>query len=279
MQGMPPDRIHFFDTTLRDGEQSPGCSMTQHGKARDGPRARRSRRRHSGSRLRHLLRRRLSPPSTVAREVRGPVIASLARARSADIERAAQLSSPPRNRASTSFSPAPTCTSSTSSRSPASEALEQAAQSVALARSYVDDVEFSPEDATRSDLDFLCKMVTVTVEAGAHHHQSARHRRLLHARRLRAMFRMMRERVPGADKVILSSHCHDDLGLAVAKASPRSRPESARSSAPSTASANAPATPRSKRSPPRCMFAATDIRISNSHELSALSQRARCLER
>ncbi len=112
---MAPDRVHFFDTTLRDGEQSPGCSMTQHEKLQMA---------HALADLGvDILEAGFAISSdgdfaaidTVAQEVRGPVIASLARAKRVDIERAAQaLERADIDRAFTSFSPAPICTSSTS---------------------------------------------------------------------------------------------------------------------------------------------------------------------
>ncbi len=98
------------------------------------------------------------------------------------------------------------------------QALDQAAESVRLARSFVDDVEFSPEDATRSDRDFLVEMVRVAIEAGATTINMPDTVGYTTPEEYGQMFREVRERIPAIDAqgIILSSHCHDDLGLAVA---------------------------------------------------------------
>ena len=97
------------------------------------------------------------------------------------------------------------------------QCLEAAVDAVRLARRLTDDVEFSAEDATRSDRDFLCRVVEAVIDAGCTHHQPARHGRLrARPTRLREFFADIRARVPNADRVVFSTHCHDDLGLAVA---------------------------------------------------------------
>ena len=129
-----------------------------------------------------------------------------------------------------------------------------------LARSLVDDVEFSPEDATRSDRDFLVEMVRIAIEAGATTINMPDTVGYTTPEEYGQMFREVRERIPAIDAegIILSSHCHDDLGLAVGEFAGRHhQPARGRWSAPSTASANAPAMRRSKRLPPPSMCAAT----------------------
>ena len=128
-----------------------------------------------------------------------------------------------------------------------------------LARSFVDDVEFSPEDATRSDRDFLVEMVRMAVEAGATTINMPDTVGYTTPEEYGQMFREVRERIPAIDAegIILSSHCHDDLGLAVANSLAAIQPARGRWSAPSTASASARATRRLKRLPRRCMCAAT----------------------
>jgi 2-isopropylmalate synthase len=213
---MPQDRIYFFDTTLRDGEQSPGCSMTHHEKlalansladlgvdileagfaiASDGD---------------------FAAISAVAQEVRGPKIASLARARHEDIERAAKAvekAARPRIHVFLASSDIHLQYKLKMSRS---EALEQAAKMVALAKSYVDDVEFSPEDSTRTDPEFLCQFVGAAISAGATTINLPDTVGYATPEDYAGMFRNILEKVPGAERVILSTHCHDDLGLAVA---------------------------------------------------------------
>jgi 2-isopropylmalate synthase len=96
------------------------------------------------------------------------------------------------------------------------EALEQAAKMVALAKSYVEDVEFSPEDSTRTDPEFLCQFVGAAISAGATTINLPDTVGYATPEDYAGMFRNILEKVPGADRVILSTHCHDDLGLAVA---------------------------------------------------------------
>ncbi|MBT9329611.1 2-isopropylmalate synthase [Paracidobacterium acidisoli] len=213
---MDQQRLHFFDTTLRDGEQSPGCSMTQHEKLAMA---------HSLADLGvDILEAGFAIASdgdfaaieTISREIRGPRIASLARSRREDIERAGKaLEKAARSRIHI-FLASSDIHLQYKLRISREEALDQAAQSVSLAKGLVDEVEFSPEDSTRTDPDFLCKIVSVAIEAGAVIINLPDTVGYTVPDDYSAMFRMIRERVPGADKVTLSSHCHDDLGLAVA---------------------------------------------------------------
>jgi 2-isopropylmalate synthase len=210
------DRLYFFDTTLRDGEQSPGCSMTRdeklalaHGLADLGV---------------DILEAGFAISSEgdfnsiadIAKSVRGPRIASLARARREDIERAARsVESAERARIHV-FLASSDLHLEHKLKIRREEALAQVDECVRLARRYVDDVEFSPEDATRSDRDFLCQMVTAAVEAGATTINVPDTVGYSTPQEYGDIFRMLRERVPGAENVVFSSHCHDDLGLAVA---------------------------------------------------------------
>ena len=213
---MPQNRIYFFDTTLRDGEQSPGCSMTHHEKLALA---------HSLADLGvDILEAGFAIASdgdfaaitAVAEAVRGPKIASLARARREDIERAAQAVQKAARPRIHVFLASSDIHLQYKLKITREEALEQAAKMVALARSYVDDVEFSPEDSTRTDPEFLCRFVQAAIEAGATTINLPDTVGYATPEEYAAMFRMIRERVPGADGVILSTHCHNDLGLAVA---------------------------------------------------------------
>jgi 2-isopropylmalate synthase len=213
---MPLDRIYFFDTTLRDGEQSPGCSMTHHEKLALA---------HSLADLGvDILEAGFAIASdgdfaaitAVAQEVRGPKVASLARARQEDIERAAKAvekAARPRIHVFLASSDIHLEYKLKISRD---EALEQAARMVALARTYADDVEFSPEDSTRTDPEFLCQFVGAAIGAGATTINLPDTVGYATPEDYAGMFRMILEKVPGAERVILSTHCHDDLGLAVA---------------------------------------------------------------
>jgi len=213
-----PNHVSFFDTTLRDGEQSPGCSMTTQEKLT----------------MAHALEDLgvdiieagfamasegdFAAISTITQAIRKPRIASLARAKQEDIEiaaRAIQFAERPRIHVFLASSDLHLEYKLKINRQ---EALDRTGESVRLARSFVDDVEFSPEDATRSDRDFLVEMVRIAVEAGATTINMPDTVGYTTPEEYGAMFREVRERIPAVDEqgIILSSHCHDDLGLAVA---------------------------------------------------------------
>ena len=210
------DRIVFFDTTLRDGEQSPGCTMHHDEKLR----------------MAHQLavlgvdvleagfaiasKGDLESIRAIAREVRGPRIASLARCKREDIEAAARAIEPaPLNRIHV-FLASSDLHLEAKLKITRTQALEQTATSVAMAQEYTDDVEFSAEDATRSDMDFLVELVTIAVQAGATTINLPDTVGYTTPDEYKAMFARLKREVPGADGVVFSTHCHDDLGMAVA---------------------------------------------------------------
>ena len=213
-----PNPVAFFDTTLRDGEQSPGCSMTTQEKLT----------------MAHALEDLgvdiieagfamasegdFAAIATITQAVRKPRIASLARAKTEDIEMAARaLQFAERSRIHV-FLASSDLHLEYKLKISRQEALDRTAESVRLARSFVEDVEFSPEDATRSDRDFLVDIVRVAVEAGATTINMPDTVGYTTPEEYGQMFREVRERIPAIDAegIILSSHCHDDLGLAVA---------------------------------------------------------------
>jgi 2-isopropylmalate synthase len=215
---MTSDHVVFFDTTLRDGEQSPGCSMTTQEKLT----------------MAHALEDLgvdiieagfamasegdFAAISTITQAIRTPRITSLARAKKEDIEMAARaLQFADRARIHV-FLASSDLHLEYKLKISRQEALDLAGESVRLARSLADDVEFSPEDATRSDRDFLVEMVRIAVEAGATTINMPDTVGYMTPEEYGQMFREVRERIPAIDEkgVILSSHCHDDLGLAVA---------------------------------------------------------------
>ena len=213
---LPLDRVLFFDTTLRDGEQSPGCSMTIPEKLR----------------MAHALEALgvdlieagfaiaspgdFSAIQAISREVRGPRITSLARARKDDIEASARsLEGANRSRIHI-FLASSDIHLEHKLKLQRSEALEQTAASIRLALTYVDDVEFSPEDASRSDPDFLCSMVATAIDAGATTINLPDTVGYCVPEDYGAIFTMLRARVPQVAGITLSSHCHNDLGMAVA---------------------------------------------------------------
>jgi len=215
---MTTNHVAIFDTTLRDGEQSPGCSMTTQEKLT----------------MAHALEDLgvdiieagfamasegdFAAIATITQAIRRPKIASLARAKKEDIEmaaRAVQFAERPRIHV---FLASSDLHLEYKLKIGRQEALDLVAESVRLARSLVDDVEFSPEDATRSDRGFLVEMVRVAVEAGATTINMPDTVGYTTPAEYGRMFRDVREQIPAVDAqgIILSSHCHDDLGLAVA---------------------------------------------------------------
>jgi 2-isopropylmalate synthase len=213
---MPSNQIVFFDTTLRDGEQSPGCTMHHDEKLRMA---------HQLANLGvDVLEAGFAIASegdfnavrAVAREVKGTRIASLARCKREDIEAAARAVEPaPSNRIHV-FLASSDLHLEAKLKITREQALEQVAESVRLARSFVDDVEFSTEDGTRTDPEYLLKMITVAVQAGAGTINIPDTVGYTTPGEYEAIFRMVKAKVPGIDEVILSTHCHDDLGMAVA---------------------------------------------------------------
>jgi len=212
------NHVVFFDTTLRDGEQSPGCSMTTQEKLT----------------MAHALEDLgvdiieagfamasegdFAAIATITQAVRKPRICSLARARTEDIEMAARaLQFADRARIHV-FLASSDLHMEYKLKINRAQALELCGESVRLARSLADDVEFSPEDATRSDRDFMIEMVRIAVEAGATTINMPDTVGYSTPEEYGQMFREVRERIPAVDAqgIILSSHCHDDLGLAVA---------------------------------------------------------------
>ncbi len=145
-----------------------------------------------------------------------PRIASLARCKREDIEAAARAIEPAAKSRIHIFLASSDLHLEAKLKITRDEALDQAAESVRLARTFTDDVEFSTEDATRTDPDFLVKMITVAVQAGATTINIPDTVGYTTPEEYAAIFRMLLDKVPGAENVIFSTHCHDDLGMAVA---------------------------------------------------------------
>ena len=209
-------RITVFDTTLRDGEQSPGCSMNHQEKLR----------------LAHQLDRLgvdvieagfpiasdgdFEAVKAVAGVVRRPIIAGLARACRPDIERAweaLKVAVRPRIHV---FLATSDIHLKHKLRITRLECAAQARDSVAFAKSLCEDVEFSPEDATRSDPEFLCQVLEAAVEAGATTLNIPDTVGYTVPAEFGELIATIRRRVKGIEKVTISAHCHNDLGMAVA---------------------------------------------------------------
>ncbi len=209
-------RIRVFDTTLRDREQSPGASMTVKEKLRMA---------HQLDALGVDIIEAGFPICSVAdaesvrviaREVRRPVIAALARAHSADVQAAGEALADAERARIHVFLATSDLHLSRKLRIGRTECLERAAAAIEHARRFTDDVEFSAEDATRTDLEFLCRVVQVAIDAGATIINLPDTVGYAYPAEYANMFQVVRERVPQSQNITLSAHCHNDLGLAVA---------------------------------------------------------------
>jgi 2-isopropylmalate synthase len=213
---MERTRITVFDTTLRDGEQSPGCSMNVQEKLRMA---------HQLDRLGVDVIEAGFPIASdgdfaavqaIAAVVSRPVIAGLARACAPDIERAwqaVQRAAHPRIHVFLATSDIHLKYKLRISRA---QCLEQAREAVRLAKSLCDDVEFSPEDATRTEPEFLCQVVQAVVNAGATTVNIPDTVGYTTPAEFGELIRTLRQKVRGIENVVISAHCHNDLGLAVA---------------------------------------------------------------
>lgn len=152
----------------------------------------------------------------IARALKDPVITALARTKPADIDRAAEAIKDARRARIHTFIATSKVHLERKLGISEEECLEQAAMAVERARRYTDDVEFSTEDGTRTDFDFLCKVVEVAVAAGATTINIPDTVGYTLPREIHALFTRLRERVPALEQVVLSTHCHNDLGLATA---------------------------------------------------------------
>jgi 2-isopropylmalate synthase len=210
------DRIVIFDTTLRDGEQSPGASMTLEEKIQ----------------VAELLDEMgvdiieagfpiasngdFEAVAEIARRTRKAVVCGLARAGAKDIDRAAEALRPARRpRIHTFISTSPVHMKYKLQMEP-EQVLEAVIASVTRARGHTDDVEWSAEDGTRTDRDFLCRCVEAAIKAGANTINIPDTVGYTVPEEYFALIAMLRDRVPNAGKAVFSTHCHNDLGMAVA---------------------------------------------------------------
>jgi 2-isopropylmalate synthase len=213
---MDPDRVIIFDTTLRDGEQSPGISLNAAEKLEIAQQLARL-----GVDVIEAGFPIASPGDfeavrAIAREVRGPVIAGLARAHAADIERAAEaVRDAERPRVHTFISTSDIHIQH-QLQSTRADVLGQARAAVAHARSLCEDVEFSPMDATRADVEFTAEVLQAALDEGATTINIPDTVGYAMPDEYAAFLGRLYALVPGLRDVVLSVHCHDDLGLAVA---------------------------------------------------------------
>src|SRR5471032_1933200 len=210
------DRVVIFDTTLRDGEQCPGATMTHEEKlavaelldtmgvdiieagfpiASDGD---------------------FAAVHEIAKRTKRAVVCGLSRASFKDIDRCAEAIKPAeRRRIHTFLSTSPVHMKYKLQKEP-QEVYEMVIAQVTRARNHTDDVEWSAEDATRTEIDFLCRCVEAAINAGATTINIPDTVGYTVPEEYFALFKVLRERVPNSDKVRFSVHCHNDLGMAVA---------------------------------------------------------------
>ena len=213
---MAVDNLIIFDTTLRDGEQSPGFSMNTDEKLRLA--------RQIATLGVDIIEAGFPIASDddahavrlVAQEIRGPVIAALARCNPADIERAGESLRPAARSRIHTFIATSDLHLERKLRISRDDCLKAVTDGVTQARGYTDDVEFSAEDATRSDIPFLCRVVETAIAAGATTINLPDTVGYCTPEEIEEFFGEVRAAVAGAEGVVFSAHCHDDLGLAVA---------------------------------------------------------------
>lgn len=210
------DRVIIFDTTLRDGEQSPGASMTLEEKLQ----------------VAEILDEMgvdiieagfpiasngdFEAVYKIAELVKNSVVCGLSRAGAKDIDRASEALKPAQqSRIHTFISTSPVHMKYKLQMEPET-VLDKVTESVTRARQYTDNVEWSAEDATRTEHDFLCRCVEAAIKAGATTINIPDTVGYTVPEEYFELIKMLRERVPGADEIVLSTHCHNDLGLAVA---------------------------------------------------------------
>lgn len=213
---MSQDNLIIFDTTMRDGEQSPGASMTKDEKIRIGKALEKMKVDVIEAGFAAASPGDFESIQAVAENVKYSTICSLARAVDRDIEHAAEaLKKAERARIHTFIATSPIHMQYKLRMQP-DQVIERAVYAIKKSRSLVEDVEFSCEDAGRSEEDFLCRIIEAAINAGARTINIPDTVGYAIPSEFGATIKSLIERIPNADKAIFSVHCHNDLGLAVA---------------------------------------------------------------
>src|SRR5882672_12703035 len=216
MANRDPNRVLIFDTTLRDGEQSPGCSMNLAEKLRVARALAELGVDVIEAGFPAASRGDWESVQAVAREIHGPIIAGLARCNRDDIERSAKaLREAPRRRLHV-FLATSAIHRQHKLKMAKDEIVRTAVEGVRIARELCEDVEFSPEDAARTEPEYLAEVVQAVIDAGATTVNIPDTVGYTVPEEFGQLFRYLREHVRGIDDVVLSVHCHNDLGMAVA---------------------------------------------------------------
>ncbi|WP_186039162.1 2-isopropylmalate synthase [Burkholderia gladioli] len=210
------DKLIIFDTTLRDGEQSPGASMTKEEKIRIAKQLERMKVDVIEAGFAASSNGDFDAIHTIAGLIKDSTICSLARANDKDIQRAADALKPANSfRIHTFIATSPLHMEKKLRMTP-DQVFEQARLAVRFARKFTDNVEFSPEDGSRSDMDFLCRVLEAVIAEGATTINIADTVGYGVPELYGNLVKTLRERIPNSDKAIFSVHCHNDLGMAVA---------------------------------------------------------------
>lgn len=210
------DKLIIFDTTLRDGEQSPGASMTKEEKIRIAKHLERMKVDVIEAGFAASSNGDFDAIHTIAGLVKDSTICSLARSNDKDIQRAADALKPANSfRIHTFIATSPLHMEKKLRMTP-DQVFEQARLAVRFARKFTDNVEFSPEDGSRSDMDFLCRVLEAVIAEGATTINIADTVGYGVPELYGNLVKTLRERIPNSDKAIFSVHCHNDLGMAVA---------------------------------------------------------------
>ena len=210
------DKLIIFDTTLRDGEQSPGASMTRDEKLRIARQLERLKVDVIEAGFAASSNGDFEAVQAIANTIKDCTICSLSRANDRDISRAAEALKGARSARIHTFIATSALHMEKKLRMTPEQVLEQARLSVRFARNLVADVEFSPEDGYRSDVDYLCRVLEAVIDEGATTVNVPDTVGYAVPELYGNFIRTLRERIPNSDKAIWSVHCHNDLGMAVA---------------------------------------------------------------
>ena len=213
---MSNDHLIIFDTTLRDGEQSPGASMTREEKVRIARQLERMRVDVIEAGFPAASNGDFESVKAVADAIKDSTVCGLARALQRDIQRAGEALRGAYSARIHTFIATSAIHMEKKLRMTPDQVVEQAVKAVKWARQYTDNVEFSPEDAGRSDPDFLCRVLEAVIDAGAGTLNIPDTVGYSLPGQFGELIRNLRNRIPNADKAVFSVHCHNDLGLAVA---------------------------------------------------------------
>ncbi len=210
------NRVLIFDTTMRDGEQSPGASMNRDEKIRIAKALEEMRVDIIEAGFPIASQGDFEAVQAVAKAVTESTVCGLARAAKADIDRAGEALRPAKRKRIHTFIATSPLHMRVKLQMEPDAVLKMVTESVTRARNYTDDVEWSGEDATRSEHDFLCRCVEAAIDAGARTVNIPDTVGYTVPDEYHALISMLINRVPNIDKAIISVHCHNDLGLAVA---------------------------------------------------------------